>query len=106
MCKVQPYSKPQECIPYLDPCEALPTYDIRRHRQLATDKCAQRKVWRMVSQAPILEVLSVWGSWPGKFAFDLPPVWLFPFAVATRIAIGLENGALEYLHTLYMDLKQ
>ncbi|KAF2629769.1 hypothetical protein BU25DRAFT_273985 [Macroventuria anomochaeta] len=86
----------------------LKQYGIRTRHQLTTDECAQLEVWKLVSQAPNLEVLSVKNSWSGNFVFDLPPVWLLPVAMAaSRVFLGLENkGWFEQLHTLIVNMNE
>lgn len=86
----------------------LKQYGIRSRYALSTDECAQLEVWKLVSQAPNLEVLSVWNTWSGHFVFDLPPVWLLPVAMAaSRMFLGLDNnGWFENLHTLVVNMNQ
>lgn len=85
----------------------LKKYGLLQRPRLTTDECSQLEIWRLVSQAPNLEVLKVRNLWSGTFAQDLPPVWLLPIAlVASRIHVGLAtNGWFDKLRSLKVNME-
>lgn len=87
----------------------LDSYALLETQTLTSEDAGQIELWRLISQAPNLESLSVTAhNWLGRYVCspDQPPVWIFPVVSAAQTVQTdpKYSGWFQKLHTLSFDM--